>query len=323
MFNLSEPITVSDEAHRAIVERHGLPQSTTLQLMPATGIINTVYALGEDLILRVPRANPQYGAALLKEARVIPAARAAGVRTPALVALDDRLDLLPVPYAVYERVPGTALGLLVAEPGDTALAWREVGRDLALLHAGVDADDLPLPTEPGSPGPDPCGLVEQRASEGWFTAMEARWLTEWLQRLAPASLTFHAHHPMRVLHADTQPTNVMVDEQTLGYRALIDWGDTRWGDVAGDFVGPPLRAVPFMLAGHRDVAPLDDDDTVEARILWRQLRTTVALLPRGGAPNLSWGERPLARLLEIMRFFLDVPDHRWAALAPPSTGAAQ
>jgi Ser/Thr protein kinase RdoA (MazF antagonist) len=318
---LAEPIPVSGDVVVAILERRGLPRSTPVRPLPATGIINTVYAVGGDLILRVPRANPQFSAALRKEARLIPAARSAGVRTPALLAFDDRLDVLPVPYAIYERVHGATLGLLDAEPHDAAHAWRELGRDLALLHAGVGADALPMPQEPGSPGPDPCSLLEQRASEGWFTTTEARWLAAWLTRLAPPSLRFHARHPVRVLHADTQPTNVMVDAQTLAYRALIDWGDARWGDVAGDFVGPPLRAVPHMLAGHRDVAPLDDDDTVEARILWRQLRVTLALLPRGAAAGLSWGERPVARLLEIARFFLEVPDARWAPLAPPTRPA--
>jgi hypothetical protein len=33
----------------------------------------------------------------------VPAARVAGVRTPALIVFDDSLDLLPVPYAIYER----------------------------------------------------------------------------------------------------------------------------------------------------------------------------------------------------------------------------
>jgi Ser/Thr protein kinase RdoA (MazF antagonist) len=41
----------------------------------------------------------------------------------------------------------------------------------------------------------------------------------------------------RLLHADTQPTNVMVAAETLEYRALIDWGDARWAALA-----PPATA---------------------------------------------------------------------------------
>ena len=54
----------------------------------------------------------------------MPAARAAGVRTPALVAFDDSLQLLPVPYAIYERVRGETLGALDLGPEDTPRAWQ-------------------------------------------------------------------------------------------------------------------------------------------------------------------------------------------------------
>src|SRR5262249_13054639 len=110
-----------------------------------------------------------------------PAARAAGVRTPALIAYADACDLLPVPYLVVERVRGRALSELDLEPGETPDVWREVGRDLARLH--IDAEPS------GQVGelwvrPDPRELVEQRAADGWFTALEARWLGAWLERLA-------------------------------------------------------------------------------------------------------------------------------------------
>jgi hypothetical protein len=65
-----------------------------------------------EYVLRVPRGAPPFVAAIRKESVAVPAARAAGVRTPALVAFDDSLDLLPVPYAIYEQVHGEALGLL-------------------------------------------------------------------------------------------------------------------------------------------------------------------------------------------------------------------
>ncbi|HEV2125971.1 MAG TPA: phosphotransferase [Chloroflexota bacterium] len=320
MVNLPDPVHISDDAFAAVLARHGLPRSTQLQPLPVTGIINTVYALGEHLVLRVPRANARFASYLLKEARVVPVARAVGVRTPALVAFDESLDLLPVPYALYQRVPGTALGLLDAEPGDAAHAWRELGRDLARLHVGGDHGLLDLPRSQRQADDDPRSLVERRAADGWLTRMEVRWLLGWLEHLAPLALDAADTRPDRLVHADTQPTNVMVDPDTLAYRAVIDWGDARCGDVAADFLGPPLRAVPFLLDGHREVAPLDSDDTAEARILWEQIRFALAVLPRGAAVGLSWGERPIPRLLEILRFFLETDDSRWTALAPQPQG---
>ncbi len=74
--------------------------------------------------------------------------------------------------------------------------------------------------------------------------------------------------------------------------------------------------MPGILAGHRAVAPLAGDDSAEAHILWRHLQMTLAILPRGAAPGLSWGERPLSWLVELRRFFLDAPDGRWREWGP-------
>jgi hypothetical protein len=108
----------------------------------------------------------------------------------------------------------------------------------------------------------------------------------------------------------------MVRSGSLDYLVLLDWGCTGWGDPAWDFFGMPLRAVPAILEGHRAVAPLDGDEGAEARILWRHLQFALQILPRGAAPGLSWGERPLAWLLEVMRFFQEAPAGRWHDLRP-------
>lgn len=303
---------ISNDGLRAIVARHGLG-ATSFGLLPEVGIFNAIYLLGEDLVLRVPRDHPAFTGAIRKEAVAVPAARAAGVRTPRIVAFDDTLELLPVPYVVYERVRGATLGLLELEPTDTPRVWRELGRDLARLHVGVSPDGpagrLGTPEEL----PDPRPWTEELAADGYFTTMEARWLAEWLDRLAPAALT-----PVtpRFLHGDTQTTNVMVRAESLEYLAVIDWGACGWGDPAWDFAGVPLRAAPLLLQGHRDVAPLEGDETAEARILWRHLQLALFLLRREPQPGRSWAERPAAMLLEIMRFFLESPGGRWAEVAP-------
>jgi aminoglycoside phosphotransferase (APT) family kinase protein len=307
---LPNHVSVSPEAARAIAARHGLGDRRVVRLAD-TGIINAVYLLGDNLVLRVPRDHPGHVAQARAEAVAIPAARAAGVRTPALVAYDDACDLLPVPYLVVERVRGRALSELDLEPGETSDVWREVGRDLARLHTGA---------EPSGPvgelwvRPDPRELVEQRAADGWFTALEARWLGAWLDRVAATALPAPAVE--RLLHRDAQATNIVVEPGSLAYAAILDWGCAGLGDPAWDCFGMPLRAVPFLLEGHREVAPLDGDDTAEARILWRHVQWSLAHLPRGAIPGLSWGERPLAWLLEVLRFFLDGPPPRWQALAP-------
>jgi hypothetical protein len=80
--------------------------------------------------------------------------------------------------------------------------------------------------------------------------------------------------------------------------------------------GVPLRVVPFLLEGYRQITPLDDEENAEARILWRHLQLSLYLLRREPQPGRSWAERPLAMLLEIWRFFNESPGARWVAWAP-------
>lgn len=300
---------VTTEVLQEISRRHGLG-ANAFSLLPQVGIFNLIYALGEDFVLRVPRDHPISASDAYKESVAVPAAREAGVRTPRIVAFDDSLDLLPVPYTVYERVRGETLGLLPQDPAKTPEVWRELGHDLALLHSGVRKDGPAAGLEMDEM-PDPRPWPDELAEEGYFTATEARWLTGWMEHLAPAAL---APVPGRFLHGDSQATNVMVREGTLEYLAVLDWGSSGWGDPAWDFAGVPLRVVPSMLEGYRAAAPTDHD--VEARILWRHLQLSLYLLRRDPQPGRSWAERPLGMLLDVMRFLLDSPGPEWSKWTP-------
>lgn len=302
---------LTDETLAALAARHGFA-GIPITPLPALGICNTLFRLGDNLILRVPRAHPTFIALTRKEALAVPAARAAGVRTPELIVFDDSLALLPVPYTIYARVPGETLELLRLEPEETSDAWRAVGHDLALLHAGVCAEG-PISALTSETLDDPRTRVEELARKGYFSPIEAHWFTSWLERLAPAALT---PVPPRFIHNDVQATNIIVGPEQYEYRALLDWGSCGWGDPAHDFAAMPLRAVPFLLAGYRAVRPLDADATAEARIVWRHLQIALWLARRGPQPGLSWGEQPLGMLVEVLRFFLERPGELWVALAP-------
>jgi len=224
-----------------------------------TGIINAIYYLGDNYVLRVPRNHPAHVEQAQREARAIPAARAAGVQTPQIIVFDDSLDLLPVPYLITERIHGKALGHLDRDPAIAADAWREVGRNLAWLHRGVTeggpAGDLASLSGPG--GEYPRDLAAERARDGWFSSIEATWLINWLDRLAPLAAP---PSRKRFIHGDVQATNVMVDPTNRRFLALIDWGCAGWDDPAQDFKGMPFRAVPVILKGYREVGPIDDDE---------------------------------------------------------------
>ena len=308
--NLPDFPTLPPEALFAIARQHHIAASQIVPL-PDIGITNRMYRCGDSLMLRIPRNHPHIIGLMYKEAKVVPAARAAGVQTPAIVLFDDTCTLLPVPYTLYERVPGETLGLLDLEPEATPEAWRALGRDLARLHLSITEELLP-PNEVGQCA-DLRAAPEALAEAGLFTSMEARWLEGLLDRLAPYMTS---DIPRRFLHGDAQTTNLMVQPDSLEYLAVLDWGSSGWGDVAWDFAGIPLRAVPFMLEGHREIAPLDGDETAEARILWRHLQLAIWLLRREPQPAHSWAERPLAMFLEIMRFLLESHDSQWRACLP-------
>jgi aminoglycoside phosphotransferase (APT) family kinase protein len=306
--SLPEFPAVTTETLREISHRHGLG-ADTFALLPQAGIFNLIYVLGEDFVLRVPRDHPISASDAHKESIAVPVAREAGVRTPGIIAFDDSLDLLPVPYTIYERVRGETLGLLPRDPAASPEVWRELGHDLALLHSGVTRDG-PAAGLQIEELPDPRPWPDELAEEGYFTATEAQWLEQWLERLAPAAL---APTPRRFLHGDSQATNVMVRGGSLEYLAVLDWGSSGWGDPAWDFAGVPLRVVPSMLEGYRAVSPLDD---VEARILWRHLQLSLYLMRRDPQPGHSWAERPLGMFLDVMRFLLDPPGPEWSKWAP-------
>jgi aminoglycoside phosphotransferase (APT) family kinase protein len=279
---LPDHTQVSIETVAEIAERYGLPASR-IQVLPDVGIMNAIYRLDDDYVIRIPRNHPAHIAQTVTESVAAPAALDAGVRTHRLVAFDDTLDLLPVPYSIFEWVPGINLESIGLDADSTPEVWHDLGRDLARLHAGVARAGPAGKLSPAQQIPDPRMLAEERASDGWFTSIEAHWLTRWLDRIAPAALL-----PVtpRFLHLDTQATNVIVRPGLCDYVALLDWGCAGWGDCAWDFA-MPLQAVPIVLRGHREVAPLDEDEAAEARILWRKLQLILAVMPRGAAPGLS------------------------------------
>lgn len=303
---------VPDHAIARMAHHHGLPSAPVIRL-PDTGIFNAIYVLGNDFVLRVPRRHPLHDRALYHESVAVPLARRVGVRTPALLIYDDSCTLLPVPYTIYERVQGDTLSHLDLEPEDTPEVWRDIGRDLARLHSGVDRDGLGAALGARDVLPDARQLAEDLASGGWITRSEARWLVRWLDRIAPAAIT-----PVEASfsHGDLQSTNIMVEPLSRHYAALLDWGSASWGDPAWDFGGVPLRAVPSLLEGHRSISPLPSDSTAEARILWRHAQHALLTPPRGPQPNHSWAERPLTMLVELSRFFLTNRSPIWHDLGP-------
>ena len=303
---------VSEETVRLIASRFDLPFGLTAERLPDLGINNAIFTLGENLILRVARNDPEIFASVRKEALVIPLVRQIGVCTPELLAFDDRLELLPTPFGIFERAVGQTLGLLNVPISAAGDVWREVGRNVAWLHAGIKDEGLiaALP-DAGveSAHPDDLEIA------GYFSKTEADWFTSWLQRLGDLS---GSSQPRRFIHADLQATNIIVSshsgDSAATFVALLDWGASGWGDPAADLAGVPTRALPYVVAGYNEVAGMDE--SLAARVMACHVRATLASAMRRPRPGQSWAERPLSRLIDLFRFGLEQQSGAWRLLKP-------
>lgn len=254
----------------AIAASHGLPAPAAVP-EPWTGAASRVYPLG-DVVVKIPFDRPDAIAAVETDAAMATFARTIGAGAVELIALDDSRVDVPVPFAIFHRVRGAIPLDPARRDAASENAWREVGRQLARVHAVAERGAVPIALREfrQSPEVDPRPWVDELRDRQSLSGPDAAWLRALLDQLAPAAL---ADVPPALCHGDVNAANVLVDAETGRFRALIDWAGAGWLDPVWDFAGVPLDVVPWLLAGHRGVAPLPDDATAEARILWCQVQT--------------------------------------------------
>ncbi|HEU5089429.1 MAG TPA: phosphotransferase, partial [Roseiflexaceae bacterium] len=174
----------------SIVARHGLRTRTWTRLA-SLGSAMTIFLLDDLYVLRIPRNQPEAVAGIRTDPIVIPEARRAGVHTPQLIAFDDQCDLLPVPYGVYERVPGEPLDRLALPRDATPNIWQALGRDLALLHYGVSRTGPAAQIAANAEVVDPLPWLDEITANALIMSSDRKWFTSWLEHLAPfAQLPF-------------------------------------------------------------------------------------------------------------------------------------
>lgn len=258
--------TVTLVQSSAVIERYRLdadPRET--RRLHSSGNVHSVYRLGDKYILKIPRNHPRAIGETLTASVATPAATRAGIRTGSLVAFDESLEIVSVPFSVFEYVRGDSVAPSTRlQPCDTAV-WHGVGRELATLHHGVGHVDDPNGwledwSRPLDHGAVLTGLVEA----GVVAEHLAEWFDELLTALKPS--VSGADRYRRFVHGDLKPGNILRLNDQL--RAVIDWDDAGWFDPVIDFAQIPLRLVDVVLAGYRTVGPVDGEDTAEQRILW-------------------------------------------------------
>jgi aminoglycoside phosphotransferase (APT) family kinase protein len=248
------------------------------------GVANRAYLLGDDLFLRIPRTK-EFERDLRKEVAVIPVARAAGVRTPAIVEHQPT-------YMVLEQVHGT--DLTQTTPPDNY--WHELGRQLTKLHQ-VQKPPEQVPHDDG--GGDPRPTVDKLATEGYLDPGTANWLLNWFDHLEP-----RMDSQTVLLHGDIGGQNLMTDH------SIVDWGDAAWGPAGMEFAKLPLELVAATLPTYRG------GEGIEAAALWFHLSWGLSSIPKPPRPGeRHWTAPPASRLLGVLRFFAAGPPQPWAALS--------
>src|SRR5262245_11090733 len=249
----------------AMFARHGM--SGRWEPLPSTGLANHLYATRE-IVLRVATDHPDGVMDARTESVAAPVARAAGIRTPGLIAFDDTRTLVDRPFSLWERVHGDTLGLVNLSDRLAADVWRAVGRELARLHLRVREC------------PDPDGYLDDPGREQNLDAVlkalvdvrrvdldMARRVERLIDELCPH---LDGGVDVRFVHNDVHPMNVMCST-TGALLAIIDWGDAGWGDPTLDFAAIPLEAMSSALEGYEAEAPGLLGRFPQARFAWDKL----------------------------------------------------
>jgi aminoglycoside phosphotransferase (APT) family kinase protein len=241
------------------------------QRLEATGIANRIYAT-QDLVLRVATNHPDAIVDARTESVAAPIAREAGILTPRLIAFDDSRTIVDRPFSLWERVHGETLGRADLRGEERENIWRDVGRQIALLHSRVR--ECPDPNGYlDKPGRElRLDLVLQRFADcGHGAGALIREIERLLSDLAPFVSQDDGGSAF-FIHNDLHEWNIMCGAKG-GLLAVIDWGDAGWGDPALDFAAVPLDFISAALEGYRHTERLGE--YTEARIAWDHLHSAL------------------------------------------------
>ncbi|MCP9211215.1 aminoglycoside phosphotransferase family protein [Streptomyces cucumeris] len=195
-----------------------------LPLSPAgAGTDNTMYRLGDDLLVRLPR-TADTGHSLRKEQQWLPRlAPLLACPIPEPVHAGTPANAFPLAWSVYRWIDGDE-----ASP-DTVRDWAAFGADLATVVKELHHIDLMGATRTdglswyrgGSLGP--CDPWVSRALDDCRTTMGSELDVDALEQLWQAAVALPEPSGTHVwLHGDLKPTNLLVRQGKL--HAVIDFG---------------------------------------------------------------------------------------------------
>lgn len=197
-------------------------------------------------------------AALVLEAWALERVRALGVRAPAVMALDIGQAVFPGPLLVLENVRGMPLAPVFRERAageadltvtQLAAVWRDVGRQLRLIHSievpGYGRLDDARYLRTGEIRGELDSWPAYTLPPAFAALNDATFLPRDLARrthraLDDYSVLFDACTRPQLLHSDLGAKHIFVEPRTATLTGIIDWGDREAGDPAWDLANIAL-----------------------------------------------------------------------------------
>ncbi|URM90166.1 aminoglycoside phosphotransferase family protein [Streptomyces sp. MRC013] len=258
-----DEIPVDEALVRSLLEAQ-CPEWAGLPLSPAgAGTDNTMYRLGDDLLVRLPR-TPGSGRSLLKEQEWLPRlAPLLSFPVPEPVHAGTPTGAFPAAWSVHRWIDGDEAG------PDTVRDWAAFGSDLAAVVAELHGTDLMGATRADGlswyrgGGLEPCDrwvggcLDDCRALVGSEIDVDA------LERSWRAALALPGPSGPHVwLHGDLRPANLLVREGRL--HAVIDFGGLSVGLPDAEHAAV-WDLPPQARRAYRDALDLDEATWTRAR----------------------------------------------------------
>ncbi|MEV6367650.1 aminoglycoside phosphotransferase family protein [Micromonospora musae] len=216
-------IRVDEEVVRSLLKEQRPEWADLPVVFAGAGTDNTMYRLGDELLVRLPR-TPEKANALRKERTWLPRlAPYLPCRVPEPVHAGEPAAAFPVAWAVYRWIDGEVLG-----PG-CVTDWATFGRDLAAAVRSLHSTDLMGATREGDLSWYRGGALEP--CDGWVTRSFADCRGISGLDLDVAALERMWRDALRLpeptgrpewLHGDLRPANLLAHEGRL--HAIIDFG---------------------------------------------------------------------------------------------------
>jgi hygromycin-B 7''-O-kinase len=233
------------ELIQAIAAHHNL--SGDVAKMPDSGMVNEAWLIGDDIVLRILQQEDTDDEAL-RESKVVPLVRSAGVSSPELIAADLSCSIAPRPYTIYRRAHGVLLGSIEEAPHLFEALYRKLGHEIAEIHKTEVPDELVPILRNGSTF-DVGDQLKKCSDVGIVDNSSRKEIERWISRLDSVR---GEGAQGTLLHQDIHPWNLFADPGTRELTAIIDWGDAALGDASTEFASMPLLAMQPMLNGYRE-----------------------------------------------------------------------